>query len=99
MNRILIISAYLFFTFCSSIPAQVPEWAKGVVWYQIFPERFANGDPTNDPEPEKTFIKSDSIPSGWKIKDWTSNWFSLDEWEKKSWPKFQGSHLRKKVWR
>ena len=82
MNRILIISAYLFFTFCSSIPAQVPEWAKGVVWYQIFPERFANGDPTNDPEPEKTFIKSDSIPSGWKIKDWTSNWFSLDEWEK-----------------
>src|SRR5712692_8573180 len=27
----------------------VPEWAKDVVWYQIFPERFANGDPSNDP--------------------------------------------------
>jgi len=62
--------------------AQIPEWAKGVVWYQIFPERFANGDPTNDPEPEKTFINSDSIPAGWKIRDWTSNWFSQDEWEK-----------------
>lgn len=27
----------------------VPTWAKDAVWYQIFPERFANGDPTNDP--------------------------------------------------
>lgn len=27
----------------------VPEWVKDVVFYQIFPERFANGDPTNDP--------------------------------------------------
>lgn len=29
---------------------KAPEWVKGTVWYQIFPERFANGDPTNDPE-------------------------------------------------
>ncbi|WP_443944122.1 hypothetical protein ACJVDH_14520 [Pedobacter sp. AW1-32] len=27
-----------------------PEWSKGIVWYQIFPERFNNGDPTNDPK-------------------------------------------------
>ena len=26
-----------------------PEWAKGAVYYQIFPERFANGDTRNDP--------------------------------------------------
>jgi cyclomaltodextrinase len=26
-----------------------PEWSKGVAWYQIFVERFSNGDPTNDP--------------------------------------------------
>lgn len=26
-----------------------PDWAKRAVFYQIFPERFANGDPTNDP--------------------------------------------------
>jgi len=24
-------------------------WARGKVWYQIFPERFRNGDPSNDP--------------------------------------------------
>ncbi|WP_054956955.1 alpha-glycosidase [Paenibacillus dakarensis] len=34
-------------------PADVfttPEWVKDAVFYQIFPERFANGDPGNDPE-------------------------------------------------
>ena len=28
----------------------VPQWAKKAVWYQIFPERFRNGDPSNDPK-------------------------------------------------
>ncbi|HFK6026196.1 TPA: glycoside hydrolase family 13 protein [Enterococcus faecium] len=27
----------------------IPEWVKETVWYQIFPERFANGDKANDP--------------------------------------------------
>jgi cyclomaltodextrinase / maltogenic alpha-amylase / neopullulanase len=27
-----------------------PEWVKETVWYQIFPERYANGDTANDPE-------------------------------------------------
>lgn len=26
-----------------------PRWARGVLFYQIFPERFANGDTSNDP--------------------------------------------------
>jgi len=80
--RFLLIIFFLFIAAQGSLFAQVPEWAKGVVWYQIFPERFANGDQTNDPEPEKVFINADSIPNGWKIKNWTSNWFSQDEWEK-----------------
>lgn len=29
---------------------KAPDWVKETVWYQIFPERFANGDPANDPE-------------------------------------------------
>lgn len=28
---------------------ETPEWAKHAVWYQIFPERFRNGEPANDP--------------------------------------------------
>ena len=27
-------------------------WAQKAVWYQIFPERFRNGDPKNDPTAE-----------------------------------------------
>ena len=27
----------------------IPEWVPNAVFYQIFPDRFANGDPSNDP--------------------------------------------------
>lgn len=27
----------------------VPEWVEHTIWYQIFPERFCNGEPLNDP--------------------------------------------------
>ncbi len=30
-------------------PASLPAWMRGALVYQIFPERFANGDPANDP--------------------------------------------------
>jgi glycosidase len=30
-------------------PMDIPTWSQGAVIYQIFPDRFANGDPTNDP--------------------------------------------------
>lgn len=30
---------------------QVPDWAADAVYYYIFPERFRNGDPSNDPVP------------------------------------------------
>ncbi len=29
-----------------------PDWAPGSVVYQVFPDRFANGDPSNDPSPD-----------------------------------------------
>ncbi|CQR23889.1 neopullulanase [Streptococcus varani] len=29
---------------------KVPEWVASTVWYQIFPERFANGNPSLSPE-------------------------------------------------
>lgn len=30
-----------------------PQWVKDTIWYQIFPERFRNGDPGNDPKGTK----------------------------------------------
>jgi glycosidase len=33
---------------------RTPEWTRGAVVYQVFPDRFANGDTTNDPSPDAT---------------------------------------------
>ena len=44
---------FVYFTFpwMNSIDInRTPDWVNDTVWYQIFPERFCNGDITNDPE-------------------------------------------------
>ncbi|MBW8349941.1 alpha-glycosidase [Bacillus sp. IITD106] len=43
-------SFYFAFPFLhSSDRFHAPDWVKDTVWYQIFPERFANGNKENDP--------------------------------------------------
>ena len=61
-----------------------PEWAKDVVWYQIFVERFNNGDPNNDPTPETMYAASNFIPTpdDWTITPWTSDWYKEEDWAK-----------------
>ncbi|WP_085524592.1 alpha-glycosidase [Tuberibacillus sp. Marseille-P3662] len=42
---------YFCFPFLNAIDVfQAPDWVKDTVWYQIFPERFANGDASINPE-------------------------------------------------
>ncbi len=53
-----------------------PAWSVGAVWYQIFPERFRNGDPGNDPTAADL-----GNPPGWRPSPWTSNWYALQPWE------------------
>ncbi|MCU0342994.1 MAG: glycoside hydrolase family 13 protein [Ignavibacterium sp.] len=74
---LIVISVTIF-----SQQENLPLWAKGVVWYQIFPERFANGDTSNDPEAEKVFINSKKTPQDWTVTKWTSNWFAQSDWER-----------------
>ena len=63
----------------------VPEWAKKVVWYQIFPERFRNGDPDNDPVLESIEgAYPHDVKSPWQIHPWTSDWYELLPYEKKN---------------
>jgi glycosidase len=38
------------FTVDEHVVFETPEWVKEAVFYQIFPERFANGNPGNDPD-------------------------------------------------
>ncbi|MDR3626603.1 MAG: glycoside hydrolase family 13 protein [Ignavibacteriaceae bacterium] len=62
---------------------RVPGWAKDAIWYQIFPERFDNGDKTNDPAPhDMEGAWPYKIPDGWHISPWTSDWYKLQPWEK-----------------
>src|SRR5690606_22027929 len=46
---------------------RVPDWAADAVWYQIFPERFRNGDPTNDPTRASLEFPIDRVPESWEI--------------------------------
>lgn len=59
-----------------------PEWSKHVTWYQIFVERFYNGDKGNDPRPENINIPPINIfaPKEWKITQWTHDWYAPDDW-------------------
>lgn len=60
----------------------VPAWAKSAVWYQIFPERFRNGDPTNDPRLEDLRgADPQEPPRAWRVHPWGSDWFELQPWE------------------
>ncbi len=60
----------------------VPEWAKEAVWYQIFPERFMNGDPSNDPNVKDVVNIWPYIePKDWQVSPWTSDWFKRQPWE------------------
>lgn len=62
----------------------IPEWSKNVVWYQIFVERFRNGDPTNDPTAEDIVGNFSSyIPENWAITPWTQDWYKPDIWFEK----------------
>ena len=46
---------------------RTPKWAKGAVMYQIFVDRFCNGDPTNDVEDREYFYIGDTTR---KVTDW-----------------------------
>lgn len=62
-----------------------PAWSKGVVWYQIFPERFRNGDPHNDPkvsDQRGAYPFNDS--SAFQIHPWGSDWYELQPYERQN---------------
>ncbi|MBX3432051.1 MAG: hypothetical protein KF847_01760 [Pirellulales bacterium] len=65
----------------------VPGWAADAVFYQIFPERFANGDSANDPTRESLEFP-DLVPDDWTIAPWTSDWYARSEWERQAGPSF-----------
>jgi len=65
----------------SGLSPEIPYWAADAVWYQIFPERFANGDPSNDPTRDSLEFPV-RPPASWRISPWTADWYAMDDWEK-----------------
>ncbi len=60
----------------------VPQWAKKAVWYQIFPERFRNGDVSNDPTvADIAGADPAEPPKAWQIHPWGSDWYALQDYE------------------
>lgn len=67
---------------------QTPDWAKDAIIYYIFPERFKNGDKSNDPIPGVTKFYGDKdieFHENWLDKPWVpgdadGNTTDDDEW-------------------
>lgn len=73
---------------CSSTDKKM-DWTRGAIFYQIFPERFYNGNASNDPSPDK------STPTD-KAHRWTSNWYALSDEEKTYSPDFWQNIYRRR---
>lgn len=51
------------------------------MFYQIFPTRFRNGDPSNDPD-RASLEYPENVPASWQVSSWTGDWYARDNWEK-----------------
>ncbi len=76
--RIFIILLLIFMqTSAQTLPFnEAPFWSKTAIWYQIFVERFRNGNPENDPRVE--WIQGSyprKFADDWKITPWNSDWY------------------------
>ncbi|WP_062050263.1 alpha-glycosidase [Bacillus sp. JCM 19034] len=57
-------SYYFCFPFLNRVDVfSPPNWVKDTVWYQIFPERFANGDPSLNPKDTLEWGSANPTPS------------------------------------
>jgi len=83
MNRWLVLSVAAI---AAAIPLHAqdppaPDWARHAVWYQIFVERFWNGDEDNDPVARDAqgcwpYAK----PPQWKVTPWEWDWYKPEPW-------------------
>lgn len=77
---------------CGNEPAATPEtlsfgeppqWSRQAIWYQLFVERFRNGDPSNDPTLATVqYALEDQVPADWSVTDWGHDWYAQEDWAK-----------------
>jgi len=74
---------------------RTPAWAQDAVWYQIFPERFRNGDPSNDPTRATLERPVDDVPASWAPSRWTGDWYEQADWEQQMGGFYDGVYDRR----
>ncbi len=81
----------------SSIPSaeRTPAWAQDAVWYQVFPERFRNGDPSNDPTRSTLQRPLNEVPAAWRPSRWTRDWYEQADWEREMGGFYDGVYDRR----
>ncbi|MDX2192410.1 MAG: alpha-amylase family glycosyl hydrolase [Gemmatimonadales bacterium] len=69
-----------------------PAWAADARWYQVFVERFRNGDPRNDPTPDDMVgVTDEPTPPGWRVTPWGHDWYAQEPWARATGRPFQGT--------
>ena len=87
------LKVYLFISFAFLLLGQIlvysapfskaPGWAREAIWYQVFVERFRNGDLSNDPSSKyMQGAYPGYVPSNWKITPWQHDWYEQESWAK-----------------
>jgi len=81
---LLFIEAATYSQGSKTAPDQPPSWAKSAIWYQVFVERFNNGDKHNDPTADDISIAplKQVAPPGWSVTAWTHDWYEPEAWAK-----------------
>ena len=76
----------LFLLLCGCSQNDVQEfWYEDAIWYQIFPERFYNGDVSNDPTLESlNGTWPYEVQESWSVMPWTAEWYKFQSWEKQN---------------
>ena len=65
-----------------------PAWVADAIAYEIFPERFANGDASNDPTWESLDFNDRVSRDAWRTTPWTADWYARADWERATGPSF-----------
>ena len=84
MKKLILFIPLIWIMACSPSKASKQadvDWARGIVWYQIFPERFRNATTANDPTPAEV-PDAENMP-GWQVNPWNNDWYELQPWELK----------------
>ena len=83
---------FLFAKPGTDVNLDTPAWAADAIWYQIFVERFRNGDPSNDPTAHDVAgFTTEPMPAGWRPTPWTQDWYRPEPWAKATGRNFYGT--------